>query len=617
MNQSEEDNSSVQNYSQQGDISVESQHERILNNSPSQQKQAVSMQIQTNPLALLMNSQKEEVFDLIEDNASSEKEKISSDLKADLILETNLLLMLMASGLVIISIVAFIFHFYASLRILLGAGILHLWGPGLLASVIMFKWTSASFRMRTRYAVLIYEMLNRILFTAELVVVDGCLVGWITHGAPFWAIIAGHGLFLIFFGVYCSAKNIRCCMSIATLLAISSIASIGIGLVPTYSYQDLTQNGFARPLMIFAILLGIFVLSSLVVVSFRFKSNDSSINAEPKSKKETTEQRNLRLKNLELEQEGNLPLGLLFFFLIGGMFASFFLLDFHVKNPENDYSALISSISSLVLFCCFLTTWRYFKRQINFAVAASFGFNMFKRRILLRDGPVMKQISPTFFAPAIPDQISDADQMPDLELGLRKHSTDSVTPFRLDLHRSANSCKQEIQNQPPRIASKFANSTVPLSADRVPPSQEIEDSGSDKRKKTALSRISKVGKRHILARNSNSDEGSPQKNTSKAESDIEETKCNACMSQTMELLFLPCNHGIFCQQCFDLHIKNSRETASLEEEYFRFICPVCRGPIAGVCRFEWLDKSNKQFKITEDLTGVYKKLIQHTAKIPS
>jgi Zinc finger, C3HC4 type (RING finger) len=610
MNQSEQDKTSNKNYSHEGDISVESQHGRMMDKSMSHVGEQVSIEVRRNPLALLMNSQKEEVFDLIEDSRGCQTEQVSSDLKADLILETNLLLMLMASGLLVVSVAALVFQFYPRLRILLLAGLLHLWGPGILASVIMFRYTSPSFRTRTRYAVLIYEMLNRILFTAELVVVDGSLLGWIAHGAPFWAVMAGHGVFLIFFGVYCSAKNIRCCMSIATIFAIVSIGSIGIGLVPAYSYQDLSEAGFAKPLTIFGVLLGIFVLSSLVVVSFRFRSNHSSINADPRSK-------NLRLKNLELEQSGNLPLGLLFFFLIGGMFATFFLLDFQVKNPQDNYSALISSISSMILFCFFLTTWRYFKSQINYSVAASFGFNMFKRRILLKDGPVMNQISPTFFAPAIPEQTPDSDQMPELELGQKKNSVESVTPFGLELHRSENSFEQVTQTKKSRIGSKFADNHEPLSVDRASPSQEKEDSNPDRRKKTALSRISKVGKRPILTRSHISESALPQKAVSKGETDFEETKCKACMSQTMEILFLPCNHGIFCRCCLDLHIKNSQETASLEEDNYRFICPVCRGNIAGVCRFEWLDKSHKQFQITEDLTTSYKKLIQHTATIPS
>ena len=588
-----------------GDVSVESQMERIVGYSVDE-KQTPHVNIANNSLALLMSSQKEEVFDIIDDSNASEAERVSLDLKADLILETHLLLMLMASGLGFSCVSTFVFHYYVSARVLVMAGVLHLWVPGCVASVLLFRWTSPSFRLRTRYAVLIYEMLNRCLFTAELLILDATMTKFIQHAAPFWAVMAVHGLFLILFGVYSSAKNIRCCISIATLFCLLAVATLGFGLVPSYSYDMLADTGILKPLSVLAVLLGIFVISSLVVISFRFKSSQN-VNNPGGRRRETLEQRKLRLRNLELEQQGNLPLGLLFFFLISGIFGSFFLLDYHLRSTGSSLGALLSSLTFFILFVVFLLVWKLCRKQIDLSVAASFGFNMFRKRIMLRDGPVMQQVSPTFFAPTASPLAQIPEELPDLQLGLRKSSSDSSHPFAGDLHQGALSCDR---GSPILPKAKITESMLPLSADRAsehPDKQEPKDT-EVKKKKLALSRISKAGKKLTILKSQGVEENSSPSPPYERK-DSEDTKCTACMSENMAILFIPCNHAIFCRKCFELHVKTNKETEAQEQEEFRFICPVCRGEIRGVCAFEWIGIQQKQLQITEDLTFLHRKII--------
>ena len=614
MEQGENDQPSGQNqHLPLGDISMDNHMEGILHQSVDN-KNKLAVPSAKNTMALLMNSQKEEVFDIIDDSTATESEKASMDLKSDLILETNLLLMLMASALALASVAALVFHFYVSARVFLITGILHLWGPGLVASVLMFRWTSRSFRIRTRYAVLVYEMINRCLFTGELLVIDSSLAGELSHAAPFWAVMALHGLFLICFGVYSSAKNIRCCISIATLFGMLAIGTLGFGLLPSHSYQDLAETGLLKPLTVLAVLLGMFVLSSLVVVSFRFKSNNSSLNSIGRNRKETLEQRNFRLKNMELEQKGNLPLGLMFFCMVSDLFASFFLLDNHLRPPHESKTALVSSVMSLVLLAVFLAIWRSSRQQINLSVAASFGFNLFRRRVMLRDGPVMQQVSPTFFAPAASPPEGLPEEIPDLELGLRKSSTDSAAQLGMENLQSALSCDRGIREMMKPVEPKLADSILPLSADRASSPLHAMEEDDLKKKKLTLSKIAKLGKKLSLGKSQLQDSQSPGEQALKKEEESEDVKCHACMAQRMEILMLPCNHAMFCRKCLDLHIKTTKETAASEEEDFQFICPVCRGQIVGVCRFDWLDTDNKQFKITEDLTSAYKHHIANSSK---
>jgi hypothetical protein len=86
---------------------------------------------------------------------------------------------------------------------------------------------------------------------------------------------------------------------------------------------------------------------------------------------------------------------------------------------------------------------------------------------------------------------------------------------------------------------------------------------------------------------------SPQEGGGKAQQDAENRSvtdpmtCFGCCFARKDMIFVPCNHIVFCESCTDKHMTPSHSSSDSEEnedddDYFMeepILCPICRDPV--------------------------------------